>query len=93
MMGFRYTMSFQPVIPISLNKNWNLISRTILPIIHQDIIIGRTSQTGLGDIVQGFFISPNFSELLPGAEMKEEEEKIALSEAQTQETESFVRAG
>ncbi len=60
--GFRYTMNFQPVIPIALNKNWNLISRTIVPIIHQSDVIGRTSQTGLGDMVQSFFISPNKSE-------------------------------
>jgi hypothetical protein len=26
--GFRYTLNIQPVIPISLNRDWNLISRT-----------------------------------------------------------------
>ncbi len=57
--GFRYTMNFQPVIPISLNKDWNLISRTIVPFIHQSDVIGRSSQTGLGDVVQSFFFSPN----------------------------------
>jgi hypothetical protein len=31
--GFRYTLNFQPVIPFSLNKDWNLITRTIVPII------------------------------------------------------------
>jgi hypothetical protein len=34
--GWRYTMNFQPVVPISLNQDWNLIVRTIVPIIHQD---------------------------------------------------------
>lgn len=53
--GFRYTMNFQPVIPIKLNEQWNLISRTIIPIIHQsNITAARTSQTGLGDTVQSF---------------------------------------
>jgi hypothetical protein len=33
--GFRYTLNVQPVIPISLTPEWNLISRTILPIIYQ----------------------------------------------------------
>src|SRR5215831_7471554 len=33
--GFRYTLNFQPVIPITLTPNWNLISRNILPVIHQ----------------------------------------------------------
>jgi hypothetical protein len=57
--GFRYTMNFQPVVPIKLNDEWNLISRTILPIIHQsNITIAETSQTGLGDTVQSFFFSP-----------------------------------
>jgi hypothetical protein len=60
--GYRYTMNFQPVIPIPLNKSWNMISRTILPIIHQDDIVGRSSQTGLGDMVQSFFFSPNKTE-------------------------------
>lgn len=47
----------EPVIPIPLNKNWNIISRTILPVIHQDDIVERSSQTGLGDIVQSLFFS------------------------------------
>lgn len=53
------TLNIQPVIPISLNENWNLISRTILPVKSQDNVFGRSgSQTGLGDIVQSFFFSP-----------------------------------
>jgi len=60
--GFRYTMNFQPVIPITLNPNWNLISRTIVPIIHQNDVAGTSDQTGLGDIVQSFFFSPSKTE-------------------------------
>jgi hypothetical protein len=57
--GFRYTLNFQPVIPISLNKDWNVIIRTIVPIIDQsDVIAPNTSQGGLSDIVQSFFFSP-----------------------------------
>ena len=56
--GFRYTMNFQPVIPVSLSKDFNLIIRTIVPIISQDDVIPGTSQSGLGDIVQSFFFSP-----------------------------------
>ena len=56
--GFKYTLNFQPVIPVSLGKDWNLIIRTILPIISQDDVIPNTSQSGLGDIVQSFFFSP-----------------------------------
>lgn len=57
--GFRYTMNFVPVIPIALNNRWNMISRTVLPTIHQDDMVGRSSQTGLGDLVESLFFSPN----------------------------------
>lgn len=61
--GWRMTMNVQPVIPIALNPKWNLISRTIIPIIHQsNVVASNTSQSGLGDIVQSIFISPNKSE-------------------------------
>lgn len=60
--GFRYTLNVQPVIPIALNKDWNLISRTIVPIIGQTNVVGTSSQFGLGDTIQSFFFSPNKSE-------------------------------
>lgn len=56
--GFRYLLNFQPVIPITLNDDWNLISRTIVPYVYQEDMIGSTSQSGLGDINQSFFFSP-----------------------------------
>lgn len=63
--GWRYTLNIQPVIPIRLNENWNLISRTIIPLIHQGNVTGpNTSQNGLGDTVQSFFFSPNKTEPL-----------------------------
>ena len=34
--GTQYKLNFQPVVPVSLNKDWNLIIRTILPYIQQD---------------------------------------------------------
>jgi hypothetical protein len=36
--GERATLNIQPVIPIALNEDWNVISRTIVPIIWQDDI-------------------------------------------------------
>jgi hypothetical protein len=61
--GWRYTLNVQPVIPIKLSEDWNLISRTIVPIIHQGNVTGpETSQSGLGDITQSLFFSPNKSE-------------------------------
>jgi hypothetical protein len=50
---------FQPVIPVSLDADWNLISRTIVPVIAQDDIFPAAgSQFGLGDTLQSFFFSP-----------------------------------
>jgi hypothetical protein len=57
--GHRFVLNIQPVIPISLNDKWNLISRTILPLVSQsDIAPGLGSQFGTGDIVQSAFFSP-----------------------------------
>jgi len=56
--GFRYTLKLQPVIPISLNERWNVISRTIIPFIDQHDMIGTTKQSGLGDTLQSVFLSP-----------------------------------
>lgn len=56
--GYRHTINVQPVIPISISEDWNLISRTILPIISQDDVIPGTDQSGFGDIVQSVFFSP-----------------------------------
>ena len=57
--GTRYNLNIQPVIPISLNEDWNLISRTIIPIISQnDIYFDGSSQSGLADVVQSVFFSP-----------------------------------
>lgn len=57
--GRRYLLNVQPVIPISLNAEWNLISRTIVPLIDQkDVVPGAGSQSGVGNIVQSLFLSP-----------------------------------
>ncbi|HSN72709.1 MAG TPA: hypothetical protein VLT59_14430 [Steroidobacteraceae bacterium] len=57
--GERWLLNVQPVIPFDLNPEWNLISRTILPVVRQtDIFPGAGSQNGIGDIVQSIFFSP-----------------------------------
>lgn len=57
--GERIQLNFQPVVPVQLNDDWNMISRTILPIIHQDDIFpGAGSQFGFGDTTQSLFFSP-----------------------------------
>ena len=57
--GGRFTLNVQPVVPLTLTDNWNLIVRTIVPIIYQESIAdGVDSDFGLGDTVQSFFFSP-----------------------------------
>ncbi len=58
--GSRFYVNVQPVIPISLNEEWNLISRTIVPVIKQDEIFPLAGeQFGIGDTLQSFFLSPS----------------------------------
>jgi hypothetical protein len=58
--GEQLLLNIQPVIPIRLNNDWNVISRTILPVIWQNDIAGRSGdQFGLGDTLQSLFLSPN----------------------------------
>ena len=56
--GEKWTTNIQPVVPFPIGENWNLISRTILPVINQTDVIPGTSQSGVGDIVQSAFFSP-----------------------------------
>jgi len=54
-----YILNVQPVIPFSLNDEWNLITRTIIPVINQpEIAPGMGSHGGLGDIQFTSFFSP-----------------------------------
>jgi hypothetical protein len=56
----RYLLNIQPVIPVPLNSDWNLIVRTILPVISMGSPSATVpSSTGLGDTVQSFFFSPS----------------------------------
>jgi hypothetical protein len=57
--AMRYTANIQPVIPVSLTEDWNLIMRTILPVIYAESpVAGGRDAWGLGDTVQSFFFSP-----------------------------------
>ena len=69
--GYKFTLNIQPVIPISISKDWNLIVRTILPIVSQHDLFyfanlpkdsplqpQNRSQDGLSDTTQSFFLSP-----------------------------------
>ena len=48
--AYKLTLNVQPVIPISLNDDWNLIIRTIVPVVYQDSLAdGIDSRFGMGD--------------------------------------------
>lgn len=59
----KFTLNIQPVVPVTLSDDWNLIIRTILPVIYQDGLqpgpgpLGEDT-FGLGDTTQSFFLSP-----------------------------------
>lgn len=62
--GAMYTLNIQPVIPFRLNKDWNVISRTVLPLVgREDVFPGASGAWGTGDTMQSFFFSP---EAAPG---------------------------
>ena len=57
--GDRMTVIVKPVVPFSLNDDWNLITRTIIPYVDLGGLpapVGDAS--GLGDIQANFFFSP-----------------------------------
>lgn len=64
--AMKYTANIQPVIPVSISEDWNLIVRTIVPVIYQEALVNNPnapnglgkSHAGLGDTTQSFFFSP-----------------------------------
>ena len=52
-------LNIQPVIPVRLSENWNLIARVITPVIYQpDYTQANNGTFGLGDLNPTFFVSP-----------------------------------
>lgn len=61
--GVQSVVNIQPVIPFKLSKEWNLITRTILPVIYQPpAFVGGSDEFGIGDITFTTFLSPSASE-------------------------------
>ena len=57
--GTQNILNIQPVIPIEVNKDWNVITRTIFPLIWQpEFVPGQGSTFGLGDVQLSAFLSP-----------------------------------
>jgi hypothetical protein len=54
-----HTLNIQPVIPTGISPNWNLITRTIVPVVgFTSPAPGIDGEFGLSDTVQSFFFSP-----------------------------------
>ncbi|MFL4993779.1 MAG: hypothetical protein ACJ8DV_21185 [Microvirga sp.] len=52
-------LNIQPVIPITLDRDWNLITRWVTPVISQPpLTVTGDREFGLGDINPSFFFSP-----------------------------------
>jgi hypothetical protein len=57
--GNKVLLNIQPVIPFSLNDDWNLITRTIIPIKNEYNTSGNSgNHFGLSDTVASFWFSP-----------------------------------
>jgi DNA-binding CsgD family transcriptional regulator len=55
-------LNVQPVVPFSLSQNWNLITRTIIPVISNPAAAPGDSRTnGIGDVLFSAFLSPTHS--------------------------------
>jgi hypothetical protein len=54
-----YVLEMKPVVPFKLSGNWNLISRTIIPVIQEpNLLPGVNGASGLGDVQLSLFFSP-----------------------------------
>src|SRR5215471_1516826 len=57
--GTQNILNIQPVVPISVDKDWNIITRTILPVIWMPALgPDMGSKSGIGDLQLTAFLSP-----------------------------------
>jgi len=57
--GTQNVLNIQPVIPVSVNKDWNVITRTIVPVVSMPALGPNLDSTnGVGDTVFTAFLSP-----------------------------------
>ena len=63
----RFFLNFQPVMPFSLNEDWNLIARVIVPVLSQPpLVAGGEATFGVSDLTASFFFSPARSKIVWG---------------------------
>jgi hypothetical protein len=57
--GTQNVLNIQPVYPITISDDWNIITRTIIPIIWQPAFApGQGGVSGIGDVQFSAFLSP-----------------------------------
>jgi hypothetical protein len=57
--GTQNVLNIQPVIPVSVSSEWNIITRTILPVISQPALYpGDDRANGIGDLQFSAMLSP-----------------------------------
>src|SRR5262249_2731674 len=62
-----FVLNFQPVVPFTLNEDWNLILRFILPSADAPALTTNGfPQSGTSDITASLFFSPAHSKLIWG---------------------------
>jgi len=63
----RFVLNLEPVVPFTLNENWSLIMRFILPFMGEPVTAaGGFPQSGTSDITLSLFISPSKSKVVWG---------------------------
>ena len=56
----RLVLNIQPVVPVHVTKDWNLIGRFIMPLVSQPSLgMNEPAELGIGDIVFSLFASPS----------------------------------
>ena len=56
--GEVWTLKASPVWPFDIHEDWNLITRTIITYVDQDIPDSGLNESGLSDIASAFYFSP-----------------------------------
>ena len=63
----RFVLNVQPVMPFSVNEEWNLIARVIMPFVSQPpLVAGGTPAFGVSDVLASAFVSPKNSPFIWG---------------------------
>jgi hypothetical protein len=65
-----YVLQVKPVVPLKLSNDWNLITRTVIPVIQvPDLTHNISGVSGIGDVNLSLFLSPSraFHKIIWGA--------------------------